>query len=128
MTENENDTEKFETAPPPPPQGPPPAPPAAVDTPERPQKRWRDRRVGVVTLVVSTVAALVIGGTFGTAAGGLVGYGVGHHRGPDGPNVVRMGFPGEMPERPDERQFVPPNGELPPGLPAEPEGSSDSES
>jgi hypothetical protein len=127
---SENETEKFET-PPLPPQGPPPAPPAAAAEPEQPQKRWRDRRVGVVTLAVSTVAALFIGGTFGTAAGGLVGYGVGHHhRGPDGPNLVRMGYPGGMPERPDERQFMlPPNGELPPGLaPEQPEGSDGSDS
>ena len=123
MTENE--TEKFET--PPPPQGPPPAPPAAAD---QPRNRWRDRRVGVVTLVVSTAAALVIGGTFGTAAGGLVGYGVGHHNNrPDGPEMMRMHWPeGGTQGYPERPQLVPPD-QLPPGLaPERPEGSSGSES
>jgi hypothetical protein len=95
MTDNE--TEKFETPPP-----PPPAPP------EPPRTRWRDRRVGVVTLAVSTVAALFIGGTFGTAAGGLVGYGVGHHNSrPDGPEIMHMHSPQGMPDRP---HFLAPNG------------------
>ncbi len=111
MTENQNDqTEQFET--------PPPPPPAATAEPET---RWRDRRVGVVTLVVATVAALFIGGTFGTAVGGLVGYGVGHHNGrPDGPEIMRMHSPEQG------QRFLPPTGELPPGLvpeDAQPEGS-----
>lgn len=127
MTEN-NDTQNLDPTPPP----PPPPPPAAA--PEQPRTRWRDRKVGVVTLAASTVAALVIGGGLGTAAGGLVGYGIGHHDRPDRPGLVRMqwqdqpqeGLPGGMPGQP---QFQPPSGELLPGtLPEGSDGSGDESS
>jgi hypothetical protein len=106
--------------PPPPPFAPPP-PPAA----EAPHSRWRDRSFGLLTLVVATVAALVIGGTLGAATGGLVGYGVGHHHShPDGPTMMRMQWPdGQQGGGP---QFAPPNGELPPGV--MPDGSDGSAS
>ena len=92
-----HDTEKFET-------------------PE-PKKTWRDRRVGIVALAASTVAALVIGGTVGAVSGAAVGYGVGHHDHPDRPALV---------QRQGQPQLVPPNGELPPGVTQEQEEGSQS--
>jgi hypothetical protein len=119
-----HDTDKFETPPPPPPPTEPPPPPPVVE--ERPKRTWRDRRVGVVALAASTVAALVIGGTVGAVSGAAVGYGVGHHDHPDRPALVqRQDQPqGSMPGQ----QFVPPNGQLPPGLTQEDEESSGSQS
>lgn len=105
-----HDTEKFETPPPPPPPTEPPPPPVAE---EQPRKTWRDRRVGLVALAASIVAALFIGGTLGAVSGAAVGYGVGHHDHPDRPALVREGQPlGGMP---GQQQFMPPNGALPPG-------------
>ena len=121
MTEN-TDTQNPDAAVPPAPSTSPPA------APEQPKTRLRDRKVGVVTLAASTVAALVIGGGLGTATGGLVGYGIGHHDRPDRPGIARMqwqdrsqsGVPGGG--RPEQPQFQPPpNGDLPPQIP--PEGS-----
>ncbi|GAA4376176.1 hypothetical protein [Nocardioides caricicola] len=76
----------------------------------QPQKRFRDRRVGVVALAASTVGALLIGGTLGAVSGAAIGYGVGHDDHPDRPAIVH--------------REVPPGGELPPGM--APEDSSDS--
>lgn len=130
MTENNDtahDTEHLDTMPPPPPSTPPPAaPPAAA---ERPPNRWRNRRVGIVTLAVSTGAALVIGGTLGAVTGGAVGYGVGQHDHPDRPSFVQLqggpqaGLPNQQGQQ--GQQFQPPNGELPPGM--VPNGSDDSD-
>jgi hypothetical protein len=116
-----HDTEKFETPPPPPPTEPPPPPPVAE---EQPKRTWRGRRVGLVALAASTVAALVIGGTLGAVSGGVIGYGVGHHDHPDRPALVQRqdqpqgGMPGH--------QFAPPNGELPPGTTPEQDEQSQS--
>ena len=113
-----HDTEKFETPPPP----PPPPPPVAE---EPPKKGWRERRVGLVALVASIVAALFIGGTLGAVSGAAVGYGVGHHDHSDRPALVQRqdqpqtGMPG-MPGQ----QFAPPNGQLPPGTTQEQDDES----
>ena len=113
-----DDTEKFETPPP-----PPPSPVAA----EPPKKGWRERRVGIVALVASIVAALFIGGTLGAVSGAAVGYGVGHHDHSDRPALVQRqdqpqgGMPGGgMPGQ----QFAPHDGELPPGTTQEQDDES----
>ncbi|WP_243056688.1 hypothetical protein [Nocardioides sp. SR21] len=116
MTEN-NDTQNLEAAPPADPE---------------PQKRIRDRRVGVVALAASTVGALLIGGTLGAVSGAAVGYGVGHHDHPDRPALVQRegtqqdGLPGGG--MPGGQQFAPPNGQLPPGTTQEQEESDGSDS
>ena len=108
-----HDTESFDTPPPPPPPTEPPPPPPVAE--EQPRRSWRDRRVGVVALATSTVAALIIGGTVGAVFGAAVGYGVGHHDHPDHPGLVQRQ---DQPQggMPGQRQFVPPNGALPPGV------------